>query len=110
MNNEFTNIPKKIRINYFDYIIKTDAALVEMLGVTKFDDLVIALDISKPKQIIKETLLHEVLHAVLKDTFLFEDEAKAEEQEEKMIRILSPALMNLFRSNPKLLTFLFTKE
>lgn len=57
---------------------------------------VIALDGEVPRSQLADTLLHELAHAMLATTDL--DDA----EEERVARILGPALLDLLRSNPHL--------
>lgn len=93
-------MPDQVKIGFFDYSIKQDNEMTDM-GSTGFDCLEIKINSKYQDQVIKETLLHECLHALLYDTFLLEDEL-----EEKVIRVLSPKLMQLFHSNESLVNFL----
>ena len=102
MAKKIKSIPAKVKIGYFDYKIKANSDLVMEMGLTKVDKLLIEVDPSYPDQIVKETLLHECMHAIFKDTFLVDDET-----EEKIIRMLSPGVMHLLKDNPDLQSYLF---
>jgi len=102
MAKKIKKMPSKIKVGYFDYIVKENKDLVTDMGQTKLDKLLIEVDTCYPDQIVKETLLHECLHAVLKDTFIFNDEV-----EEKLVTMISPMLMSLIVDNPELKSYLF---
>jgi len=102
MAKKIKKMPSKIKVGYFDYIVKENKDLVTDMGQIKLDKLLIEVDTCYPDQIVKETLLHECLHAVLKDTFIFNDEV-----EEKLVTMISPMLMSLIVDNPELKSYLF---
>ena len=102
MTKKVKKMPSNVKVGYFDYDIKEDSNLIEALGQTKLDKLTIQIDPNYPEQIIKETLLHECLHAVLRGTYIVSDET-----EEKLVSIMSPALMLLVKDNPDLKKYLF---
>ena len=97
-----TKMPKSVKVGYFNYTIKENEDLVENLGLTKLDKLIIEITPSYPEQIVKETLLHECLHAILKDSFLFNDEI-----EENLVSMISPQIMMVMKDNPDLKSYLF---
>ena len=99
------NIPSKIKIGCFNYsVIKNNNMMSNEIGQTKVDKLVIELNPIFPDEILRETLLHECLHAILNDTFIIDDEV-----EEKIIRVLSPKIMQMMEDNKDLVDFLFKK-
>jgi hypothetical protein len=75
----------------------------ELYGITSHGDLEIALQPDCAEMVIRETLLHEVLHALFYNTGL--TERLSEKMEEQVIRSLSPALFDLLRRNPALLPY-----
>ena len=95
-------MPKNIKVGYFNYTVTENANLVEDIGQTKLDKLIIEIDPNYPEQIIKETLLHECLHAILKDAYIID-----EELEERLVTMISPLLMLLIKENTELKSFLF---
>lgn len=102
MAKKTNKMPKKIKVGYYDYLIKENSDLVEDIGQTHLDKLLIEVNASYPTQVVKETLLHECIHAILKDTFIFDDTT-----EEKLVTVISPLLMSLMIENPELRSFLF---
>jgi hypothetical protein len=61
---------------------------------------------------LRETLLHELLHVVLNDALPLSagNTESAHDLEENLIRIVSPRLFHLFSENPALLEYIFKKE
>jgi hypothetical protein len=56
---------------------------------------------------LRDTLLHEALHAVIAQTGLSESGAPLHgDSEEQVVRALTPMLLHLLRENPKLIQFL----
>jgi hypothetical protein len=61
----------------------------------------IVLDTTVPLRVQQESLLHELLHAIVKQTGMNLDEDK----EETLIRTLSPFILMMIRRNPDLVRF-----
>jgi hypothetical protein len=59
----------------------------------------INIDVDASPEIIRETLLHEILHAIL---------GMYERDDEALVRLLSPMLLQVLRDNPKLVLALTT--
>jgi hypothetical protein len=72
----------------------------ELLGHCHNDELVITVSPKMAEDAQRDTLLHEVLHAIFHSTGLAHD--LGDEKEESMIRRLTPALLDLIRRNPRL--------
>lgn len=83
----------------------------ELFGKTDSSTKTITIYQCESKQIEKETLLHELLHVALEDKsdaiFNYEPESKSHDKEENLIRLLSPALMNILADNKDLAKYLF---
>jgi len=67
------------------------------LGTYIQDKTEIQLKSNMSKSAERNTLLHELLHAILQEYEL---------DSEELVRIVTPALLNLLRSNPKLIAYL----
>lgn len=65
-------------------------------GHASIERLVIALEAEQPESLLKDTLMHECLHAML-TTLDLEDDL-----EERVILTLAPALLSLANNNPQL--------
>lgn len=59
----------------------------------------INVDVDASADVIRETLLHEILHAIL---------GMYEKDDEALVRLLSPMLLQVMRDNPKLMLALTT--
>ena len=97
----------KFKIGYFQWIIKLVKYKLSAddgcpaYGITYKDDQVIKVEIIKNKQMEKETVMHEILHACFGDNDLVSDEI-----EEKLILAMSPRLMEVL-DNKKIRDYLF---
>tara|TARA_Y100000389_G_C17351028_1_gene458475 strand:+ start:565 stop:993 length:429 start_codon:yes stop_codon:yes gene_type:complete len=76
-----------------------------LMGSTDVANNVISIDTSYNEEVVRETLLHELMHALLNDTHVVDEEV-----EEKLVRVLSPKLMDTCKRNPALVEFLFHRE
>lgn len=112
MEGSKVSLPVSALVGSFVYRIVLDEERMRVLekeansdlfGITSHGDLEIALHPGCAEMIIRETLLHEVLHAVFYNTGL--TERLSEKMEEQVIRALSPALFDLMRRNPALLAY-----
>lgn len=97
-------LPERVKVGGFWYSIQ--AAHDEMIargnyGVTENPDLVIKVDEERPTLVVRETLLHEVVHAV--ETFFPEGEQLLERQ----CKGLSRVLFQVFTENPEVRKFIF---
>lgn len=101
MSDNHPKIPTSIKVGCFIYKVQVNADL-ESIGETNTDRLLIEINPNFPLQILRETLLHECLHAILNDTFVVESK-----DEEKIVRVVSPGIMQIIMDNPELKAFLF---
>jgi hypothetical protein len=106
--------PKSINIGGYVYSVTVDEALANVvaldngegrvLGATRYRHQSIVLDPDQHPQQLRDTLLHEVLHA-LNDTAYALGDPRTPIEEETILR-LTPPLLTLLRDNPKLVEFL----
>jgi hypothetical protein len=105
--------PASVRVGPYRYKVVVSAERIkelekesnsELYGITTHGHLEIALQPDVADLILRETLLHEVLHAVLYNTGL--SDRMSDKAEEHLIRGLSPALFALLRDNPDLVAYL----
>jgi hypothetical protein len=73
-----------------------------LYGQTSPSACVIEVDPSNAPSQVRDTLLHEALHAVVADTRTRLDR----DDEEQLVRVLTPGLLALIRNNPHLVAFL----
>lgn len=71
-------------------------------GVTNHRDTTMTISRRNAPSQIRDTVFHEVLHAVINDGPAGLDH----ETEEQLIRAVTPALLGVLRNNPQLLEFL----
>lgn len=76
----------------------------ELIGRFEGDSQKITLSPNLAFDMLRETLLHEILHGLLMPLELDDKE------EERIILTLSPSLLDLFRRNPKLIRFILEER
>lgn len=105
--------PKNLKVGPHTYTIRTGpkaeldvtlTARCELYGATDHKSLAIFVSDRQAASQARDTLLHEALHAIL-DVTGISHECEGDE-EERLIRRLSPALLQLLRDNPVLVQFL----
>lgn len=93
---------KKVKILGTDWELKPQSTLeISTSGHTEHKNLVISYDPDCAKAYLRDTILHECLHAC------FFSVGKG--RKEQTIRALTPVLLDMIRSNPKLIKFLTEK-
>lgn len=107
------NLPKKIKVGPFDYAVDDDlpalrkemvALKAELLGWSDEITLRISINPEQAPGMLRDTLLHEVLHQVFNMTGQADEWGK-EGAEEAILR-LTPALLAVLRENPKVVDYL----
>lgn len=102
----------KARIGCFNYdieIYKDDVS--DNHGDTCLEKKKINLFFNGNKEVLKETLQHEILHALCEDVFkTIKDVEDIAEKEEQFIRIFSPRLMCFVQDNQELANFIWGEE
>lgn len=97
-------LPRHVQVGPHRYRVALDrVGLLESsdrVGATSADRLVIALEPTLPHTAMADTLLHEVVHAVL-DTAELEPDL-----EERVARCLGTGLLDVLRRNPQLVAYL----
>lgn len=103
--------PSALRIGPYRYSVKADASVQKrvehedghgLYGLHRPHELTIYVDPTPAEDMVRETLLHEVLHAILLAYRMGRDE------EENLVAFLSPALLDCLRRNPKLAEYLLS--
>lgn len=97
---------KKLKIRCFTYTINFSKAASDH-GETDTDNHQIFINTNYPIDIQRETLNHEILHAILTDFPNFGKECKADDQEEEIIRHMSPILVQVYKDNKWAREFIF---
>lgn len=107
MNNSLTN---QIKVGYHKYSIELVAGL-EDRGSVCLDSKVIKLNASLSPRVLRDTLLHEVLHIILGDSALPAcQDMDPEKLEEHLVLLLSPNLLQFLCDNPSVATWLIQDE
>jgi hypothetical protein len=103
--------PKKIKVGPFTVQTRLEPELQAMtdslVGLWQDKLLTVLLDAGMTDELEKETLLHELLHAVWDCTGL--SKRIDDDQEEEVIRCLSPLVFGMLRANPDLVEYLTEK-
>jgi hypothetical protein len=101
--------PKTVRIGPAKWKIRL-ADLPELddkLGLTMSRHSTIVIHENQSAAAMRDTVVHEILHAVLVDAGISIALGIDHDDEERMVRLLAPALLGVFfRDNPQLVTFL----
>lgn len=95
-------MPKHVRVGPFTYRIAVTPDIDEF-GHTANDVHRISINVDQSTVSMKDTLLHEVLHACF-FTVNLRDQVDYE-AEERIVRRLSTILLQVLRSNPKLVEY-----
>lgn len=107
--------PRKVRVGPRTYDIKLVPHIEAESGVTGLcgnDTLILLIDSNQADDGIKDTLLHEVGHAMFHLAGLGKDFGGAikSEDEERILRVLTPHFLDLLQRNPKLVEYLTEKS
>jgi hypothetical protein len=103
--------PRQVEVGYLEVQVETEpdalARSVYNTGSSVFGTYdertgTVVLDTTVPLRVQQESLVHELLHAVVKQTGLQWEEDK----EEAVVRTLSPFILMLIRNNPGLIKWL----
>jgi Zn-dependent peptidase ImmA (M78 family) len=102
---------KKVKIGYFTWTVHFQPLDGDDHGSTSTTKKKIFIDTDQSEQNIKETLLHELLHACFLDCPAFRlDYPNSDDREEDVIRHLSPALMQTLTDNKWILEYLYGRR
>lgn len=111
------SVPRELVLGPVTYTISTSLVDVGracrdqgevLLGATDHPSLRIVVDPDQAPGQARDTLLHESLHAVFQISGLSDEWGDA--KEERVIRRVSPWILELIRSNPALVAFLTGDE
>ena len=104
--------PSAFKLGTFDWTIKYLDVEGDIHGDTdKGKRLIRVFTNTYNEQVIRDTLLHECLHVIFEDITdtVFRMDAKTEDIEEQMVRLVTPRLHSLFTDNEELREYLFNK-
>lgn len=108
-------MPARIQIGPFGFMVTTDAAALAearrngndgRLGETDTLRLTMAIDDTLPGDQVRDTLLHETLHAMVYALGGWPKEV----EEERMVRSLATLLLDTLRRNPGLVAHLMSED
>lgn len=94
-----TGAPKRLKFLHADIKV-VGCAMEENLGEWDIRTATIKYDSAAAAQVQKETVLHEMMHAILEHT------AVDSEMHEDIIRAISPLLLHMLKVNPKMVDWL----
>lgn len=95
-------LPRTIRVGPMTYKVTYDPLLQDAVGETKAEKLTIKLRPGQAPDYEADTLLHEVLHAVMTHAPI----DLTTEQEEHVCLAIAPVLLDTLRRNPKFTDYL----
>lgn len=100
------------KIGPFNYkIIYSEARFSDTHGVTCTSNKEIIIYRDNNLEAVRETLQHELLHALLEDICAsVKDLEDPDKMEEQLIRLLSPRLLDFAQENQELVEFLWKKK
>lgn len=100
------------KIGCFNYKIEVHGQDVsDNHGDTCLEKKKINLFFNGNKEVLKETLQHEITHVLCEDIFkTIKDIEDLSEKEEQFIRIFSPRMMQFVQDNPELSDFIWGDE
>lgn len=109
------NIPEQIKVGPFRFRVLADSAeavkmkvesgQAERIGETHRHRLTIVVDPGLAPDMIAESLLHEVMHAVF--TVIPTNEKLTEE---RFIQLIAPTLLGVLRENPDFVAYVTSEE
>lgn len=102
--------PKVIYVGTFDYDVEVKKLQTDLFGETDNTNSTISLHKKQSLANLRDTLMHEVLHAVFFASGICRLLGWDNETEEKAIRMLTPWLLQLIQENPALIEFLTAVE
>lgn len=111
------NVPLTVVVGPYTYTVSVSGERIkelekegkeELYGMTIHGSLEIVLQPNVADMVMRETLMHEVLHTVLYNTGL--SDRLTEKTEEHLVRALSPALFMLLRNNPAFVQCMVSNE
>lgn len=108
VRKQMVQIPEVVFIGAADYLIRHKAKY-PLLGETLPDDTEIIIRKAQSSCSKQNTLLHEILHAIVWESGYRQVADLSTEQEETMVRVLTPWILAVLQDNPDVLAFLLSK-
>lgn len=107
--------PKRVKVGHRLFKIEFDQKIAEVgrgLGFTASDNDFILLAEVQGKSALRDTVLHELLHAIWCQTPIIQDYPDDGEDSagEKIISAITPYLVSVLRDNPDLVAFLLQED
>lgn len=95
-------IPGHLRIGPFNYVVEAHEGYWNKDDTRVYGELdertsTINLDIDASPDVIRDSILHEIFHAIL---------IMYEKDDEELVRLLSPMMLQVLRDNPELVAIL----
>lgn len=92
-------IPRYLRIGPFNYVVETHEGYwnkddIRVYGEVDERASTINLDVDASADVIRDSIVHEILHAIL---------LMYDKDDEDLVRLLAPMLLQVMRDNPKLM-------
>lgn len=114
-NSVTKKVPATLKIGPFNYDIVLDAAQhnafrvkdgqdLDSIGNTDTAGQKIYIQSDLPYEVLSETLLHEIMHAIYYNSAI---EHMKEPSEEVIVSLISIGLFSVLKENPKLVEYLF---
>jgi len=102
------NIPEIVYVGAADYTVLCKKSF-DLLGETDPDQTEIKIRSTQSLSSAQNTLLHEILHAIVWESGYRQVADLSTDQEETMVRVLTPWILAVLQDNPDVLAFLLTK-
>lgn len=104
--------PTSFKYETFEWTIKYTDQESQLHGEALVDtkEILIHLRVAKSDQMIRDALLHELLHVVSENIFKAlgdMEETKFYDKEEHYIRLVTPRLNALLKDNPEIIKYLW---
>ena len=98
------DIPRYLKIGPFSYTVELHEGYwnkddVRVYGEVDERSATINLDVDASPEVVRDSILHEIIHAVL---------MMYDKDDEDLVRLLAPMLLQVMRDNPKLVLALTT--
>ena len=102
--------PENFKAGYYTWtIVWSEEPPEDAFGKTDTTNKKVTIYNISNEEIERETLFHEILHVALDDTaesiFNYETDKKDADKEENLVRLLSPQLLQILTSNPRLASY-----